>query len=51
VEVYTRGQADDMSNAVTVIALCFLGSTNNQSNNRLTQPIFYIVIGNVRGPV
>ena len=49
-EFYTHGQADGMSNVMTVIALCFMGSTNNQSNHRLTQPIFYIVIGNVCGP-
>ena len=46
-EVYTHGQADDMSNVMTVIALCFLGSTNNQSNHRLTHSIFYIVVSNI----
>ena len=49
-EVHTHGQSDDMSNVIIVIALCFLGSTNNQSNHGLTQPIFYIVVGNVCGP-
>ena len=50
VEIYTHGQADNMNNVMSVLALCFLGSTNNQTNHRLTQLTFCIVVGYVCGP-